>query len=78
MAKNGDKVLVRVMECTNENFDQWEVVYKTGTITQDNVLQTASKKLFAVQLSNGSCEHVWSNHILEYPKEWLDRQNDLC
>ena len=78
MFKNGDKVLVRVMECTNETYDQWEVVYKTGVVTQENVLETSSKKLCTVEFSNGSKDHVWSNHILSYPKEWLDTQSDLC
>ena len=78
MIKNGDKVLVRVMECTNKVFDQWEVVYKTGVITQENILESSNKKLCAVQFSNGSMEHVWSNHILAYPKEWVDSGSDLC
>lgn len=66
----GKKVLVRVMECTNEEYDQWEVVYKTGTIHQEDVLISGTKKLFTVKFSNGDSEHIWSNHILEYPKEW--------
>jgi len=78
MAKNGDKVLVRIMECTNESFDQWEVVYKTATVTQENILKTDKKTLLTVQFSNGSTDHVWSNHILRYPKEWLDTESDLC
>ena len=78
MIKSGDKVLVRVMECTNKKFDQWEVVYRTAVIAQENVLQASDKKLCTVKLSNGSMEHVWSNHILSYPNEWLDTQSDLC
>jgi hypothetical protein len=78
MFKSGDKVLVRVMECTNEKFDQWEVVYRTAVVKQDNVLSSGTKKLFTVQFSNGLSEHVWSNHILSYPKEWVDIQSDLC
>lgn len=78
MIKNGDKVLVRVMECTNEKFDQWEVVYRTGVIMQENILESSNKKLCTVQFSNGLTEHVWSNHVLRYPKEWLDKKNDLC
>lgn len=74
----GKKVLIRVMECTSTAYDQWEVVYKTGTILQDDVLTVGTKKLYTVELSNGSSEHVWSNHILDYPKEWVDRQSDLC
>ena len=66
----GKKVLVRVMECTNKEYDQWEVVYKTGTIHQEGVLISGTKKLFTVKFSNGDSEHVLSNHILEYPKEW--------
>jgi hypothetical protein len=66
----GKKVLVRVMECTNEKFDQWEVVYKIGVISQENILISSSDKLFTVQFSNGDKEHVWEKHILEYPKEW--------
>lgn len=67
---NGEKVLVRVMECTNEKFDQWEVVYKTGIITQENILNSSSDKLFTIEFSNGLTEHVWGKHILKYPKEW--------
>jgi len=78
MIKNGDKVLVRVMECTNEIFDQWEVVYKTGMIMQENILQISNKKLCTVEFSNGAMEHIWSNHILNYPREWLDKKTDLC
>jgi len=78
MIKSGDKVLVRVMECTNEKFDQWEVVYRTGVIMQENILESSNKKLCTVQFSNGLTEHVWSNHVLRYPKEWLDKKNDLC
>lgn len=74
----GQKVLVRVMECTSKEFDQWEVVYKTGVISKENILRTDQETLCTVKLSNGDCEHVWTKHILEFPKEWIDRGNDLC
>ena len=70
MFENGDKVLVRVMECTSKEFDQWEVVYKTGVISQNNILAVDTKKLCTVKLSDGNIEHVWSNHILGFPEEW--------
>ena len=76
--KSGDKVLVRVMECTNKEFDQWDVVYKTGVISQYNVLDVAGKKLCTVHFSNGDCDHVWTTQFCEYPKEWVDKKNDLC
>lgn len=72
MHKAGDAVLVRVMECTNKEFDQWEVVYKTGTIQQDSILELADKKLCTVAFSNGDCEHVWTTQFCKYPEEWLD------
>ena len=68
--KSGDKVLVRVMECTSVEYDQWDVVYKTGVISQDNILSTDNKRLLTIKFSDGHSDHVWSNHILEYPKEW--------
>jgi len=78
MFKNGDKVLVRTMECTNKEYDQWEVVYKTAIISQENILSTGAEKLCTVKFSNGECEHVWEKHLLEFPKEWLDRGMHLC
>lgn len=78
MFKNGDKVLVRVMECTSKEFDQWEVVYKTGVIAQENILSTGVETLCTVKFSNGEGEHIWTRHILEFPKEWLDSKSDLC
>lgn len=71
--KKGDKVLVRVMECTSKEYDQWDVVYKTGTIEQENILDVAGKKLCTVNFSNGDCDHVWTTQFCEYPKEWVDR-----
>lgn len=78
MYKAGDAVLVRVMECTNKEFDQWEVVYKAGVIQQYSILELSDKKLCTVSFSNGDCEHVWTTQLCEYPKEWLDRKSDLC
>lgn len=78
MFKTGEKVLVRVMECTNKEYDQWEVVYKTGTIVQENILTSDKKNLSTVKFSNGEHDYAWSNHILAYPNEWVDSGNDLC
>lgn len=78
MLKNGDKVLVRIMECTNKKLDQWDIVYKTAVIVQENILDVSSKKLFTIKFSNGESDYAWSNHILAYPKEWVDSRSDLC
>jgi hypothetical protein len=66
----GDKVLVRVMECTNKKFDNWEVIYKTGVITQENIISSSSKSLYVVRFTNGEVDYAWSEHILDYPHEW--------
>jgi hypothetical protein len=68
--RKGQKVLVRVMECTNEQYDQWDVVYKTGVVEQECVLRAEKKVLCTVHFPNGTSEYVWTNHILDYPKEW--------
>ena len=78
MFKTGEKVLVRVMECTSKEYDQWEVVYKTGIIVQENILTSDKKRLCTVKFSNGEHDYAWSNHVLKCPKEWLDSRNDLC
>jgi len=68
----GDAVLVRTMECTDKQYDQWDVVYKTGVIQQYNILDVADKKLCTVKFSNSEVEHVWTTQFCEYPREWLD------
>lgn len=68
--KSGDKVLVRVMECVDNQYDQWDVVYKTGVVEQECILKIEKKVLCSVNFSNGTSEYVWTNHILDYPKEW--------
>ena len=70
MWENGNKVIVRIMECTNKKTNQWEVLYKLATITQKNIFSTSSKNLFTVELENGAVEHVWTEHILDCPREW--------
>ena len=47
--KKGDKVLVRVMECVDEKNNQWEVLYKTGIISQESILRTDKNELYNVQ-----------------------------
>ena len=64
----GDVVLIRAMECTNKTYDQWEVVYKRGVITQKDILSSSNKNLFTVRLPNGQSEYVWDDHILECPE----------
>ena len=68
--KKGDKVLVRVMECVDEKNNQWEVLYKTGIISQESILRTDKNELYNVQFDNGTSELVWTKHILNYPTEW--------
>lgn len=78
MYRKGDKVLVRMMECTNKKYNYWEVVCKTATVTQPDILVTDKKNLCTVQFTNGEVDHVWSTQFLPLPSEWVDSQNDLC
>lgn len=67
MFKKGEKVLVRMMECTNQQFDQWDVVYRDGVIRQEDVLRISDASLCTVILGDGTCTHAWSFHILPSP-----------
>lgn len=67
MHKKGEKVLVRMMECTNKQFDQWDVIYRDGVIDQEAILKTSDASLYTVILGDGTCTHAWSFHILPVP-----------
>ena len=68
MFKRGQKVLVRVMECTNLHFDEWVVLYKPAVVSSEPKYYSANKKLYNVKFDTGTSDLVWDYQIVERPE----------
>lgn len=68
MYKIGDAVLVRTMECTDKEYDRWDVMYKAAVVSSEPTYYNLNKKLYSVKFDTGIFDLVWDDQIVKKPE----------